>query len=1076
MRDASQVPHVENTLGNVDQCAYSLCQPIAHHGRDFVSTIHLVPFGRPATRALQRAIAAAKGDDPLQPVTVAVPSNYAGLSLRRTLGASPGGLVNVRFIVLARVAELLGSPVLASAGKRPLTSAVRAEAARAALAAEPGIFAPFRENASTERSLEGTFRELRRAPEESLDVMAGQSARAAQVVRLYRDFRDRTGGYYDEEDLAFAAAASVAAAPTALRDIGHVVLFLPRHLSCGEGALVDALATAGHLSAVVGLTGEDDTDTLARGIAARLAVSLGPATEERKAINDGSSRIILVTDAEEEVRTVLRLASARLAAGIPLHRIAVFYRAAQPYALLTQEQFRAAGVPFHGPGVRSLAQTATGRTVLGLFRVRESGFRRDVLADWLCGGPVLEEQDGAPAPAQRWDLVSRSAGIVRAPEQWRDRLARHVRSLQAERGSLEERENVTEGSLRRIDSEIEYAERLARFVERLASDLQYTGQLTWPAFAAWARGLLEGYLGGEGHRRDWPEGEIEAHRSVVAAVEGLAELAALRPKIDEPTFRRALERELEASAGRVGRFGEGVFLGRLADAMGCDFDVAFLVGMSEGLLPPRDRDDPLIPDRERLEAGEDVPLRTARSEEERHNYLAALASAKERVFLFPRTDVRGQRGKMPAPWLLREASQLEGRPLYSSDLLDPASRPWLTVVPSFQSAIGGGPAPGSLQEYDLRSLLRWRLAGHPALEHYLVRAEAVLRGGLEADIERQTERFTRWDGWVGPNAAPVPSADRPVSASALQTWAQCPFRYFLGNVLRVAETERPEDALTISAADRGTVLHRALERFLREAQPRESPGHRWADAERDLMRRIGEECCAQAEAEGITGRSLLWRLERARILRDLDGFLAKDEEVRAELGVVPLEVEVSFGLADPGSKKAANVELGDGRAIAVRGKIDRVDRAPDGSRLVVIDYKSGSPYSFRKLSEDPVKRGELLQLPLYAVAARSVYGEAPVRAFYWFATEQQSYDHKGYEVDDRVMGRFKEVLGVILDGIEAGVFPSHPGQRSLDGFESCRYCPYEAACARQRDRVWERKRGAPALAAYVRLTEGEDDD
>ena len=84
------------------------------------------------------------------------------------------------------------------------------------------------------------------------------------------------GAYYDDEDLAFAAAASVAAAPTALRDIGHVVLFLPRRLSSGEGALVDALATAGHLSAVVGLTGEDDTDTLAprnRGSPGRVARS-----------------------------------------------------------------------------------------------------------------------------------------------------------------------------------------------------------------------------------------------------------------------------------------------------------------------------------------------------------------------------------------------------------------------------------------------------------------------------------------------------------------------------------------------------------------------------------------------------------------------------------------------------------------------------------------------------------------------------------------------------------------------------------------------------------------------------------
>ena len=139
-----------------------------------MSLLRLVSFGPPATGALQEAISAAKGSDPLQPVTVAVPSHYAGLSLRRRLGASQGGPVNVGFIVFSRVAELLGSPALASAGKRPLTSPVRAEAVRAALAAEPGIFATVREHTSTERSLEATFRELRRAPDGSLDLIASQ--------------------------------------------------------------------------------------------------------------------------------------------------------------------------------------------------------------------------------------------------------------------------------------------------------------------------------------------------------------------------------------------------------------------------------------------------------------------------------------------------------------------------------------------------------------------------------------------------------------------------------------------------------------------------------------------------------------------------------------------------------------------------------------------------------------------------------------------------------------------------------------------------------------------------------------
>ena len=151
------------------------------------TAVRLVPYGPPARAALTEVIAGAKHNDPLAPVTVVVPSNYAGLALRRALavstlpGSSQPGLVNVRFMVLARVIELVGAPRLAARGRRPLTAPYRAEAVRAAVEANPGPFADVALLGSTERSLQSTFHDLSDLPTAALDALAGINHRSANA-------------------------------------------------------------------------------------------------------------------------------------------------------------------------------------------------------------------------------------------------------------------------------------------------------------------------------------------------------------------------------------------------------------------------------------------------------------------------------------------------------------------------------------------------------------------------------------------------------------------------------------------------------------------------------------------------------------------------------------------------------------------------------------------------------------------------------------------------------------------------------------------------------------------------------
>ena len=170
-----------------------------------------------------------------------------------------------------------------------------------------------------------------------------------------------------------------------------------------------------------------------------------------------------------------------------------------------------------------------------------------------------------------------------------------------------------------------------------------------------------------------------------------------------------------------------------------------------------------------------------RRDEERHEYLAALASAPERIICFARADSRAQRRLLPSRWLLETARALHGSEL-SAEGLRAAVEPqrWLEVVESFEHGVGGDAEPGSPVEYDLRSLLSWLDKGRSVGRHPLATGE--LGAGFDAVFARASRgvhplrRLRRGPGRgrrrrphrlpdvardVGDVPVPVPARQRP---------------------------------------------------------------------------------------------------------------------------------------------------------------------------------------------------------------------------------------------------------------------------------------------------------------------------
>lgn len=1045
--------------------------------------LHVVDHGPPAARALRDKVAAAKATEALAPVTVVVPSNHVGVTVRRqlargTFGAvSPTGqgLAGASFLTVYRLAELLGATTLAGQGRRPVSIPVLAAAVRRVLAADPGIFGAVAAHPATEAALVATYRELRDVPGDALTTLARTGPRAADVVRVHRAVRAAlVEGWSDEEDLMGAAATRVATDPKAAAELGTVVVYLPQRLTLHAATLLRAVAEVAPTSIVAATTGRAEADAEVLTSLERLGVAPPePGAPPELPVSMGRTVVVTTSDADDEVRAAIRRVTAALRDGTSLDRVAILHPGVEPYARLLHEHLDAAGIPFNGPSSIPLAARAAGRALTGLLALPELGWSRHAMLAWLNGVPVLH--DGHRPPLARWERLSRDAGVVGGRAQWAERLQAHSDELEADPPGGRE---VTDERRTRRRRRAEQVGELRSFVLGLIDDIDAgAAPRPWIDQAQWLRRLLDRLLGPSAHRRSWPEDERRAAERIELAIDRLGALSSVEPgPVPLDVVVRTLEVELEGDLGRVGRFGEGVLVGPLSMGVGLDLDLVIVVGMAEGLVPSPPRDDSLLPDRERQVLGGALGLRRHGVGRQQRELLATLGSAEAHVLSHPRGDLRRSSERVPSRWLLDAAGQMARHRFWALDLADHQAD-WLVHVQSFDHGLRHLSVPATAQEHRLRALLADGAdVSTPEVVDRL--GDPVLSAGAALVRGRSSPRLTRYDGRLpaGTVTSPAdPEAARTASPTSLERWASCPFDYFLRTVLGVRELDNPEDALSITALDRGSLVHGVLEEFVSEilARPPENqpvPGGRWSAADRARLQQLGEAACARFEALGRTGRRVLWNRDRVEILQELNQTLTFEEGVRQLEGSRPVAVEMAFGGTDEGPP--VGLPLRDGREVRFRGMADRIDRT-DAGGLLVVDYKTGGDRGFASLSEeDPDQGGTRLQLAVYAAAARAMVGEpdAPVKAEYWFVSRKGGWQQRGYSVTEAVEARVSETLGLIVAGIEAGVFPAHPTDQVGAPFNPCASCDPDFLGVADMRRAWAAMTEAdPALDGYLAL-------
>jgi len=253
-------------------------------------------------------------------------------------------------------------------------------------------------------------------------------------------------------------------------------------------------------------------------------------------------------------------------------------------------------------------------------------------------------------------------------------------------------------------------------------------------------------------------------------------------------------------------------------------------------------------------------------------------------------------------------------------------------------------------------------------------------------------------------AAPVLAQSR-ISASAYQDLRHCPYRYFALRQLGLKEAEEIEGEL--DKRDFGLWLHAVLQRF-----------HAGLDGGDRMRRRDLLDAAAAEEAR-------VQRLAEDEFLP----FLAAWPRVR-EGYLDWLSQHEAEGWSYAEGERDATQSLG---ALTLFGRLDRIDRAPDGT-LMVIDYKTEPRDTTSRRIKEPL---EDTQLAFYA----ALLPEDTLRAAYVNLGERDG--GRTYEQTEVVA-----VRDALLDGIasDLGRIAQGAAMPALGEGAVCEFCAARGLC------------------------------
>lgn len=286
--------------------------------------------------------------------------------------------------------------------------------------------------------------------------------------------------------------------------------------------------------------------------------------------------------------------------------------------------------------------------------------------------------------------------------------------------------------------------------------------------------------------------------------------------------------------------------------------------------------------------------------------------------------------------------------------------------------------------------------------------------GRFAREQRKKDELNNYNGhvqWLG-QANPETA---PSSVTKFEKLARSPYVYWIENVLEVGREPEPDEATVwLNALEKGTLLHRIFQAYYDEILPEGSRPNRKRDEAALIEFAHGQiEQLANSNPPALAIAKEIFVEEVEQTCRI---FLSMEEEhLKAD---VPVRQEASV---------EGELILPEGGTIALKGKVDRIDRTPDGT-YCIYDYKTGKSKNYH-LNQYFV-HGTRLQHAVYSLLVEKEEKGCKVESSgYLFPTlrgggKRISYPEKGVERREDVLRILALLQQVYADGSFAlGVVP-----------------------------------------------------